>query len=137
MTSALGRAAMTVHRKNRATATALILAKTLDQANAKFLDNNKSPSRKVNELDNRGSHFYLTMYWAQALAEQTEDTDLQARFSKLAQGLSDNEEKIVQELNAAQGHANDLGGYFHADPDTIAKAMRPSATLNTVLGVIG
>ncbi len=118
-------------------ATALILAKTLDQANAKFLDNNKSPSRKVNELDNRGSHFYLTMYWAQALAEQTEDTDLQARFSKLSQGLSDNEEKIVQELNAAQGHANDLGGYFHADPDTIAKAMRPSATLSTALGAIG
>ncbi len=118
-------------------AKALTLAKTLDQANAKFLDNNKSPSRKVNELDNRGSHFYLTMYWAQALAEQTEDTDLQGRFSKLAQELSDNEEKIVQELNAAQGHANDLGAYFHADPDIVVKAMRPSATLNTALGTIG
>ncbi len=118
-------------------ARALTLAKTLDQANAKFLDNNKSPSRKVNELDNRGSHFYLTMYWAQALAEQTEDTDLQARFSKLAQELSDNEEKIVRELDAAQGHANDLGAYFHADPDIVAKAMRPSATLNAALGAIG
>ena len=117
-------------------ARALILSKTLDQANAKFLENNKSPSRKVNELDNRGSHFYLTLYWAQALAEQTEDLDLQARFSKLAQALADNEDRIVEELNAAQGRPVDLGGYYHADPDVVAKAMRPSATFNAALAAV-
>lgn len=118
-------------------AKALTLAKTLDQANAKFLDTNKSPSRKVNELDNRGSHFYLTMYWAQALAEQTEAPELQARFSKLAQALEDNEAKIVQELNDAQGQPVDLGGYYHADFETVAKAMRPSATFNAALDAVG
>ena len=116
---------------------ALVLSKTLDQATGKFLENNKSPSRKVNELDNRGSHFYLTLYWAQALAEQTEDKELQARFSKLAQELAENEAKIVDELNAAQGQPVDLGGYYHADPEKVAKAMRPSATLNAALDAVG
>ncbi|MCB1869582.1 MAG: NADP-dependent isocitrate dehydrogenase, partial [Gammaproteobacteria bacterium] len=116
---------------------ALILSKTLDQATGKFLDSNKSPSRKVNELDNRGSHFYLTLYWAQALAEQTEDKNLQERFTGLARTLGENEEKIVDELNAAQGRAVDLGGYYHADPEIVANAMRPSATLNAALNALG
>ena len=116
---------------------ALILSKTLDQATGKFLDSNKSPSRKVNELDNRGSHFYLTLYWAQALAEQTEDKNLQERFTGLARTLGENEEKIVDELNAAQGRAVDLGGYYHADPEVVANAMRPSATLNAALNALG
>jgi len=116
---------------------AKVLSVTLDQATGKFLDNNRSPSRKVNELDNRGSHFYLALYWAQALAEQSEDTELQARFSKLAQQLKDNEAKIIDELNAAQGQAVDLGGYFHADPEPVTKAMRPSTTFNAALDAMG
>ncbi len=116
---------------------ALILSKALDQANARFLENNKSPSRKVNELDNRGSHFYLTLYWAQALAGQTEDASLQARFSGLAQVLSENEERIADELIAAQGQPVDMGGYYRPDADKVASAMRPSATFNTALGAIG
>ncbi len=117
-------------------ATALMLSKTLDQATGKFLESNKSPSRKVNELDNRGSHFYLTLYWAQALAGQTEDQGLQARFSKLAQQLEANEAKIIEELNDAQGQAVDLGGYYHADPEVVEKAMRPSATFTAALSAI-
>ena len=110
-----------------------ILAKTLDQATGKFLDNGKSPSRKVRELDNRGSHFYLALYWAQALTEQTEDSELQAAFSGLAKALGDNEEKIVEELNNCQGRHVDLGGYYQPDPEKVEKAMRPSETLNSLL----
>ena len=116
---------------------ALVLSKTLDQATGKFLDNNKSPSRKVNELDNRGSHFYLALYWAQALAEQTEDKQLQAHFSGLAQELAENEAIIVDELNMAQGRPVDLGGYYHGDAEKVAKAMRPSAILNAALDAVG
>ena len=116
---------------------AQILADTLDQATGKLLDNNKSPSRKVNELDNRGSHFYLAMYWAQAMAEQTEDAGLQARFAKLAQELADNEEKIVGELIACQGEPADLGGYYSPDLEKVTNVMRPSATLNAVLDAAG
>ncbi|MEM7345135.1 MAG: NADP-dependent isocitrate dehydrogenase [Chloroflexota bacterium] len=112
---------------------AQILADTLDQATAKHLENRKSPSRKVHELDNRGSHFYLALYWAQALAEQSEDTALQARFTALAQALSEQEATIIEELNAAQGQAMDVGGYYHPDQALAAQAMRPSATFNAAL----
>ncbi|HEY1141051.1 MAG TPA: NADP-dependent isocitrate dehydrogenase [Lysobacter sp.] len=112
---------------------AQVLADTLDTANAKFLDNDKSPSRKVGGIDNRGSHFYLAMYWAQALAEQTADAALQARFAPLAKALTDNEAKIVEELIAVQGKPVDIGGYYKPDMDKLSKAMRPSATLNAAL----
>ncbi len=117
-------------------AKAEVLAKTLDQANGKFLDSNKSPSRKVGQLDNRGSHFYLAMYWAQALAEQTEDKELQAQFVGLAKTLADNEEKIVAELNEVQGKVVDIGGYYHANPELASQAMRPSATFNAALAAL-
>lgn len=109
------------------------LADTLDQANGKILDNNRSPARKVGELDNRGSHFYLALYWAQALAGQTKDRDLQARFSKVAKQLGDNESNILGELIAAQGKHQDIGGYYHPNPEKTAKVMRPSATLNAII----
>jgi len=112
---------------------ARILGATLDQATGKFLDENKSPSRKVNEIDNRGSHYYLATYWAQALAAQTEDKDLQTHFAPIAQKLSDNEAAITEELLAAQGDAVDLGGYFRPDADKANTAMRPSATLNAIV----
>ncbi len=112
---------------------AKILAETLDQATGKFLQNNKSPSRKVNELDNRGSHFYLAMYWAQALAAQSEDAELQALFSPLATQLEENENKIVDELNSAQGSPVDVGGYYQPEFEKASKAMRPSATLNELI----
>jgi len=115
---------------------AQILSDTLDSATSTFLENRKSPSRKVHELDNRGSHFYLAMYWAQALAAQTEDAELADAFSNLAKTLSDNEEKIVGELNDAQGNAMDIGGYYHPDQNLAAKAMRPSATLNAALAAM-
>ncbi|MFQ5441971.1 MAG: NADP-dependent isocitrate dehydrogenase [Thermodesulfobacteriota bacterium] len=115
---------------------AQILAETLDEATGKFLDNNKSPSRKVGELDNRGSHFYLALYWAEALAGQTKDKDLQARFAGLARVLEDNEAGIVEELNAAQGTPVDIGGYYRPDNELAAKAMRPSATFNAALDAI-
>jgi isocitrate dehydrogenase len=115
---------------------AAVLGKTLDMATAKFLLNNKSPSRKVNELDNRGSHFYLTLYWAQALAEQTDDLELQSKFSDIARKLNDNEAKIVAELNGAQGQAMDIGGYYHPDPAKAAQAMRPSETFNSALATL-
>lgn len=118
-------------------ARASILSKTLDQANARFLETNKSPSRDVNEIDNRGSHFYLALYWAQALAEQTEDRDLQAHFAKLAQALGDNEEKIAAELIAAQGQPVDIGGYYRPDEEKASAAMRPSATFNAALAAAG
>ena len=116
---------------------AQVLATTLDQANGKFLESNKSPARKVGEIDNRGSHFYLTLYWAQALAAQNEDKDLQARFSKLAEVLEENEAKIAGELISAQGKHVDIGGYYHPDPEKTSKAMRPSATFNAALAAIG
>ncbi len=115
---------------------AQVLADTLDQANGKILDNNKSPARKVGELDNRGSHFFLALYWAQALAAQTKDKELQARFAPLAKALTDNEAKINEELIAAQGKPVDMGGYYHPDFDKTSKAMRPSATFNAALNAI-
>ena len=113
---------------------ALILATTLDQAIEKVLDNNKSPSRKVSEIDNRGSHFYIAQFWAQALATQNDDADLKAHFGHIAAQLDSNESKIVDELIAAQGIAVDLGGYYHAPQHKISAAMRPSSTLNTIIG---
>ena len=115
---------------------ALVLSKTLDQATGQFLDNNKSPSRKVGNIDNRGSHFYLALYWAQALAAQTEDAALQAQFATLAKTLTENEATIVAELNAVQGKPVDIGGYYHADAELISKAMRPSATFNAAIAAL-
>jgi isocitrate dehydrogenase len=115
---------------------AKILADTLDQANAKFLESNKSPARKVGEIDNRGSHFYLALYWAQALAAQTADKRIAERFTKIAKDLGDNEKKIDGELLAAQGKPQDVGGYYHPDDVKAAKAMRPSATLNAIIDAI-
>ena len=115
---------------------AQLLAETLDQAISRILENSKSPARKVGEIDNRGSHFYLALYWAQALAAQTRDKDIQARFTNLAKTLTDSEAKINAELIAAQGKPVDMGGYYHPDFDKTAKAMRPSATLNEALASI-
>jgi len=112
---------------------AAILGKTLDSATDLFLQNDKSPSRKVGELDNRGSHFYLATYWAQALAAQTEDVDLQAAFAPIATELAANEATIIAELNAAQGPAADLGGYFLFDDEKTTAIMRPSATYNAII----
>ncbi|QOF79907.1 NADP-dependent isocitrate dehydrogenase [Variovorax sp. 38R] len=114
-------------------AQAKILSKTLDAATGQLLDNNKNPSPKTGQLDNRGSQFYLAMYWAQELAAQTEDKDLQAKFKKLAEALTANEKKIVDELAAVQGKPVDIGGYYLADPKKYEAVMRPSATLNAVL----
>ncbi len=112
---------------------AKILAKTLDLATGKLLDEGKSPSRRVGELDNRGSHFYLALYWSQALAAQSEDKELQASFLKLAKSLEKNEKKIIAEINALQGQPVDMGGYYHPDIEKVAKAMRPSSTLNALI----
>jgi len=112
---------------------AAILAKTLDEATARFLDNDKSPSRKIGGLDNRGSHFYLAFYWAQALAEQNESSELKERFTALAQALSRDEQKIVAELAQVQGQAVDIGGYYRPDLEKTEKAMRPSETFNQAL----
>ena len=112
---------------------AQIIADALDAATAKFLTNKKSPSRKVNELDNRGSHFYLALYWAQELAAQSKDSDLADHFKKLAKDLADNEEKITKELIEVQGKSMDLGGYYLPDADKVEAAMRPSKTLNEIL----
>jgi len=112
---------------------AKVLADALDQANAKFLESNKSPARKVGEIDNRGSHFYLALYWAQALAAQTQDKKIAEKFAKIAKDLSENEKKIDGELLAAQGKPQDVGGYYHPDDAKAAKAMRPSATLNAII----
>nr|WP_315845552.1 NADP-dependent isocitrate dehydrogenase [uncultured Achromobacter sp.] len=117
--------------------TAQILAKTLDQATAKFLDENKSPDRKVGGLDNRGSHFYLAMYWAQAVAAQTDDRKLAAQFAGAAGAFAESETKIVEELKAAQGKPVDIGGYYQPNESKASQAMRPSATLNQVLASIG
>ncbi len=115
---------------------ASVLANTLDQANGKFLDSNRSPARKVGELDNRGSHFYLALYWAQALAAQDDDAALKARFTCVAQVLQDNESTIVGELNGAQGKPVDIGGYFHPNLKLVSRAMRPSATFNSALATL-
>ncbi|RAU82147.1 NADP-dependent isocitrate dehydrogenase [Pontibacter arcticus] len=112
---------------------AQVLAETLNQANGKFLENDKSPSRKVGGIDNRGSHFYLALYWAQALAEQTTNQELKDKFSAFAKALTDNEQKIVDEQIAAQGKPVDMGGYYHPDMQKTEKAMRPSETLNSIL----
>ncbi|MGB5638874.1 MAG: NADP-dependent isocitrate dehydrogenase, partial [Sedimenticolaceae bacterium] len=114
-------------------ARARILARTLDDATGRLLDNDKSPSPKTGQLDNRGSHFYLAMYWAQTLAEQTEDAGLQAKFAPLAKALAENEQKILDELGQVQGHPVDIGGYFLADSEKTKAVMRPSATFNQLL----
>ena len=110
-----------------------ILAETLDQAISKYLENAKTPSRKVNEIDNRGSSFYLAMYWAQALAEQNKDTEIQARFKDIAKELDENEAKITEELLHAQGRPVEMGGYYLPDPEMAAKSMRPSSTFNAII----
>ena len=115
---------------------AQLLADTLDQAIGEHMEQNRAPSRRVNELDTRGSHFYLALYWAQGLANQTQDPELQTRFKAVAQQLADNEETIVQELNDAQGQPADIGGYYLPDDEMAAKAMRPSATLNAIVDAI-
>ncbi|QDO92450.1 NADP-dependent isocitrate dehydrogenase [Formosa sediminum] len=115
---------------------ALVLAETLDEATGKLLDNGKSPSRKVNELDNRGSHFYLALYWAEALAAQTKDESLKSTFTEVAKTLAKNEEKIVEELNSIQGKSVDIKGYYLPSTDLTTKAMRPSTTLNTILSTL-
>ncbi|NDK56969.1 NADP-dependent isocitrate dehydrogenase [Pontibacter fetidus] len=110
-----------------------VLAEALNKANAEFLEKDKSPARKVGGIDNRGSHFYLAMYWAQALAEQTKNQELKDRFTGLAKELTDNEQKIVDEQIAAQGKPVDIGGYYHPNEEKTSKAMRPSETLNAAL----
>ncbi|MDP6512453.1 MAG: NADP-dependent isocitrate dehydrogenase [SAR202 cluster bacterium] len=115
---------------------AKLLAETLDQAIGQHLENRRAPSRRVNELDTRGSHFYLALHWAEALAKQTQDSELQAHFAEVAQQLSAHEDKIVQELIDAQGQPMDVGGYFHPNDEMAAKAMRPSATLNTIVNAV-
>lgn len=117
-------------------ARAQVLAKTLDLATAKFLDENKSPDRKVGGLDNRGSHYYLAMYWAQAVAAQTDDRELAAQFAAAARALADGEDAILAELKAAQGKPVDIGGYYQPDEARASQAMRPSATLNKALAAI-
>ena len=114
-------------------ARAKILAKTLDAATGKLLDNRKGPSPKTGELDNRGSQFYLSMYWAQELAAQTEDAELAAHFAPLAKTLADSEAQIVAELAAVQGKPADIGGYYKADAEKTKAVMRPSATFNAAL----
>jgi len=112
---------------------AQVLADALNKANSSFLNNNKSPSRKAGELDTRGSHFYLALYWAQALAEQDDDAELQAYFKPVAEKLGSDEDKIVSELNGVQGTGADLGGYYRPDTALTTKVMRPSASLNSVI----
>lgn len=111
-----------------------VIAAALDKATERLLDENKSPSRKVNELDNRGSHFYIAKFWAEALAAQDDDAELKAHFAPMAAALAENEEKILDELIAAQGSPVDLGGYYHQDEAKVAAVMRPSATLNAIIG---
>ena len=119
-------------RKNE-NAKGTVIAAALDKANSAFLNNDKSPSRKVGELDTRGSHFYLAMYWAQALAEQNDDAELKAMFGPVAKALTENEAKIVDELNSVQGKPVDLGGYYRPNAEKTSKVMRPSATLNGII----
>lgn len=109
----------------------------MDKATEEFLNQDRSPSRKVNELDTRGSHFYLALYWAGELAKQDKDEELKAVFSKVYDAMSSNEEKITQELIDAQGSPVDIGGYYLPNPEMASKAMRPSETLNEILTAIG
>jgi isocitrate dehydrogenase len=113
---------------------AKILAEALDKATEELLNNGKSPSRKCGELDNRGSHFYLAMYWARALASQNDDAELASKFTQLADDLEANEAKIVDELNAVQGSPANIGGYYRPDEATVTAVMRPSATFNGIIG---
>ena len=112
---------------------AQVLADTLNEAIGSFLENNKSPSRKVGELDNRGSHFYLTLYWAEALAKQSGDAGLQQKFQPLAELLKSREQNIIEQLNSIQGDAIDMGGYYHPDADKLNSAMRPSVLFNEAI----
>ena len=116
-----------------ANAKAKVLGATLDDATTRYLLDNKSPSRKCGELDNRGSHFYLALFWANALAAQNDDADLKAEFAPIAEALTANEAKIVAELNEVQGQPMDIGGYYQPDEAKAAEAMRPSATLNGII----
>jgi isocitrate dehydrogenase len=115
---------------------AVVMAEALDAANGRFLESDKSPSRAVGGIDNRGSHFYLAMYWARALADQTKNEALRARFGKTAGELEGNEQKIVAELIGVQGKPVDIGGYYHPNAELTSKAMRPSATLNAILATV-
>jgi len=115
---------------------AKLMGETLDHATSKLLEENKSPSRKVNEIDNRGSHYYLALYWAQELAKQSEDHELKDAFSKVAAELASNENIINEELIAAQGNAVDIGGYYQPDMVLASNAMRPSDTLNQIIDSI-
>ena len=117
-------------------AKAKVLGKTLDIATGKLLDNNKSPSRKIGEIDNRGSHFYLAMYWAQALAEQNDDAELKAHFATLAKTLTEKEAAIVAELNGVQGKPAEIGGYYRSNPELTSQVMRPSATFNAAIDAL-
>ena len=121
-----------VHKNDRAQ----ILADTLDQAIGEHMEQRRQPSRRVNELDTRGSHFYLALYWAQALADQTADSELRDIFSGVAKEITNNEDKIVQELIEVQGSAVDIGGYYLPNDDLASKAMRPSSTLNSIIDKI-
>ena len=112
---------------------AQVLADALDEANTKFLATDKSPARKVGQIDNRGSHFYLAMYWAEALANQTADTEIAAKFAPVATAMQENKAKINEELIGAQGKPQDVGGHYHPDSDKAYAAMRPSATLNAIV----
>jgi len=114
-------------------ARARIVSNALNAANSRYLEKNRSPSRKVNELDNRGSHFYLALYWAQAMADIADEVELVEKFSAAAQAMAEQEETIIAELNAAQGSPVDIGGYFNPDSALAAAAMRPSATLNAIV----
>jgi isocitrate dehydrogenase len=117
-------------------AKAKVLADTLDAANGKFLEHDRSPGRKLGTTDNRGSHFYLALYWAQALAAQTQDADLKAIFTPLAEKLTANEKQIAAELLAVQGKPADIGGYYQPDDQKAAAALRPSQTLNDILATV-
>lgn len=117
-------------------ARAKLLAKTLDEATGKLLDEDKSPSRRTGELDNRGSQFYIALYWAQALAAQTEDAELASKFASLAKQLADNESKIIEELRTVQGKAVDIGGYYMPDVAKMDAVMRPSATFNAAIDAL-
>jgi len=112
---------------------ARVLGEALDAATGKFLDENKSPTRRVGGIDNRGSHFYLGLYWAQELATQEQDADLKSTFTPIAEAFASSEEQIVQELLAVQGSPVELGGYYQPDDAIVSKAMRPSSTLNRIL----
>jgi isocitrate dehydrogenase len=118
-------------------ARAQILADTLDRATGTFLNENKSPSRKVGEIDNRGSHYYLALYWAQELAQQTDDAELAKAFADLASTLADSEQAINEELLAVQGEPADIGGYYRPDEAKATAVMRPSKTLNDALASLG